>query len=91
MMHPLSVNFLLDKIRRMEERVAEMVAQRYMMEADNLKLMEKVDLGDKHRLRLKTHKNRTIRRVLKLRNENDKNVEKVRELNAQIALMQFKG
>ena len=91
MMHPLFVNYLLDKIRRMEERVNEVVANRDMMEADNLKLKEKVDLSDKYLLRLKNHKNRMIRRVLKLQNENDKNEEKVRELNAQVALMQFKG
>ena len=35
--------------------------------------------------------NKLIRRVLKLQNENDKNEEKVQELNAQVALMQFKG
>ena len=40
---------------------------------------------------VKKHKNRMIRRVLKLQNENVKNEEKVRELNAQITLMQFKG
>ena len=32
-----------------------------------------------------------IRRILKLQNENNKNEEKVQELNAQITLMQFKG
>ena len=91
MMHPLFVNCLLDKIRRMEERVNEVIANRDLMKADNLKLKEKVDSSDKHLLRLKNHKNKLIRRVLKLHNENDKNEEKVRELNAQVVLMQFKG
>ena len=66
MMHPLFVNCLLDKIRRMEERVNEVVANRDLMEADNLKLKEKIDSSDKHLLRLKNHKNKLIRRVLKL-------------------------
>ena len=66
MMHPLFVNCLLDKIRRMEERVNEVIANHDLMKADNLKLKEKVDLSDKHLLRLKNHKNRLIRRALKL-------------------------
>ena len=66
MMHPLFINCLLEKIRRMEERVNEVVANRDLMEADNLKLKEKVDLSDKHLVRLKNHKNKLIRRVLKL-------------------------
>ena len=41
-------------------------------------------------MRVKKHKNRLIRRVLKLQNENDRNEERVRELNAQVTLMQFK-
>ena len=91
MMHPLFVNCLLDKICRMEERVNEVVANRDLMEADNLKLKEKVDSSDKHILRLKNHKHKLIRRVLKLQSENYKNEEKVQELNAQVVLMQFKG
>ena len=91
MMHPLFINCLLDKIRRMEERVNEVVANHDLMEADNLKLKEKVELSDKNLLRLKNHKNKLIRRVLKLQSENDKNEEKLRELNAQVALMQFRG
>ena len=66
MMHPLFVNCLLDKIRRMEERVDEVVANHDLMEADNTKLKEKVDSSDKHIFRLKNHKNKLIRRVLKL-------------------------
>ena len=65
-MHPLFINCLLEKIRRMEERVTEIVSNRDVMEADNLKLKEKVDLSDKHLVRLKNHKNKLIRRVLKL-------------------------
>ena len=91
MMHPLFINCLLDKIRKMEERMNEVVANRDSMEAANLKLKEKVDLSDKHLVRLKNHKNKLIRRVLKLQNENEKNEEKLRELNAQVALMQFRG
>ena len=75
MMHPLFINCLLDKIRKMEERMNEVVANRESMEADNLKLKEKVDLSDKHLVRLKNHKNKLIRRVLKLQSENDKNEE----------------
>jgi len=91
MMHPLFVNCLLDKIHRMEERVSEVAANRDLMKADNVMLKEKVDGTDKQLLRLKNHKNKLIRRVLKLQNENDKNEEKLWELNAQIALMQFRG
>ena len=91
MMHPLFINYLLDKIRRMEERITEIVANRDVMEADNLKLKEKVDLSDKNLVRVKNHKNKLIRRFLKLQSENDKNEEKLRELNAQVALMQFRG
>ena len=69
----------------------EVVANRDVMEADNLKLKEKVDWNDKHLMHLKNHKNKLIRRVLKLQSENDKNEEKLRELNAQVALMQFRG
>ena len=61
------------------------------MEAENLKLKEQLDADTKSLLRVEKHKNRLIRRVLKLQNENDKNEEKVRELNVQITLMQFKG
>ena len=90
MMHPLFVNCLLEKNCRMEERVSEVVANRGLMKADNVMLKEKVDVTDKQLLRLKNHKNKLTRRVLKLQNENEKNEEKLWELNAQIALMQFK-
>ena len=85
--HPLFVNCLLDKIRRMEEEVAEMVACSDAMKAENVSLKEKSDSVGKRMLRLKKHKNKLIRRVLKLQHENQKNEEKVRELNAQITLM----
>ena len=42
-------------------------------------------------LRLKKHKNSLIRRVMKLQHMNNRNEERVRELNAQVTLMQFKG
>ena len=68
-----------------------MSTHRDIMEAENLKLKEQLDADNKSLLRVKKHKNRLIRRVLKLQNENDKNEERVRELNAQVTLMQFKG
>ena len=61
------------------------------MKADNVELMEKMVFNDKQLLHLRNHKNKLIRRVLKLQSENDRNEEKLRDLNAQIALMQFKG
>ena len=91
MIHPLFVNCLLDKIHRMEEEITGMVAHHDSMKAENTRMKEKSDSDDKCLLRLKKHKNRLIRRVLKLQNENHKSEEKVRELNAQITLMQFKG
>ena len=89
--HPLFVSCLLDKIHRMEIELTEMVTRDDVIRAENLRLKEKVDSGDKCLLCLKKHKNRLIRRVLKLQNESHKNEEKVRELNAQVTLMQFKG
>ena len=75
----------------MEGEVIEVIADHDAIKAENVKLKEKVDLDDKYLLRLKNHKNRLIRRILKLQNENNKSEEKVRELNAQVTLMQFKG
>ena len=91
MAHPLFINRLLDKIRNMEDRVGEMVVNRDLIKAENAMLKEKVNANDQQLLRLRNHKNKLIRRVLKLQDENDKNEEKVRELNAQIALMQFRA
>ena len=85
------ITCLLDKIRSMEGRVTEMSAHRDVVEAENLKLKEQLGADNKSLLRIKKHKNRLIRRFLKLQNENVKNEEKVRELNAQITQMQFKG
>jgi len=87
MAHPLFINRLLDKIRSMEDRVGEMAVNRDLIKAENAMLKEKVNANDQQLLRLRNHKNKLIRRVLKLQDENDKNEEKVRELNAQIALM----
>ena len=89
--HPLFVTCLLDKIHIMELELTEMVTPDDVIKAENLRLKEKIDSDDKCVLRLKKHKNRLIRRVMKLQNENHKNEEKVRELNAQVTLMQFKG
>ena len=91
MMHPMFVNCLLDKIHSMEGRVIEMLAYRDIVETVNLNLKEQLDAENKPLLRVKKHKNRLIRRVLKLQNETDKNEERVRELNAQVTLMYFKG
>ena len=71
--------------------MTEMVENHNVIKAENLRLKEKVDFGDKCLLRLKKHKNRFIRRVMKLQNESHKNEEKVRELITQVTLMQFKG
>ena len=89
--HPLFVSCLLDKIHRMEIELTEMVTRDNVIKAENLRLKQKVDSYDKYLLRLKKHKNRLIRRVLKLQNVNHKSEEKLRELNAQVTLMQFKG
>ena len=89
--HPLFISCLLDKVRRMEDKMNEIVASQDLLRTDNVKLKAKVDVSDQHLLRLKNHKNKLIRRVLKLQDENEKSEEKLRELNAQIALMQFKA
>ena len=75
----------------MEEEVTEMVTHGDAIKSENIRLKEKSDSDDKSMLRLKKHKNRLIRRVMKLQRENQKNEEKVSELNAQVTLMQFKG
>ena len=89
--HPMFVNCLLDRVRLMEKKISEISASRDLLKIDNQGLKEKIDASDKHLLRLKNHKNKLIRRVLKLQDENERNEEKLRELNAQIALMQFKA
>ena len=91
MVHPLFVNCLLYKIHMMEEEITGMVAHHDAMKAENTRMKEKSDSNDKCLWRLKKHKNRFIRRVLKLQNESHKSEEKMRELNAQVTLMQFKG
>ena len=89
--HPMFITCLLDKVRRMEDKMNEIVASRDLLRADNEGLKVKVDESNQHLVRLKNHKNKLIRRVLKLQDENEKSEEKLRELNAQIALMQFKA
>ena len=74
---PMFITCLLDKIRNMEGRVTEMSAHRDVVEAENLKLKEQLDVDNKSLLHVKKHKNRLIRRVLKLQNENDRNEERV--------------
>ena len=86
-MHPLFVNCLLDKIHRMEEGVTEMVGHGDSIKDENIILKEKSDLDDKGILPLKKHKNMLIRRVMKLQRENQKNEEKISELNSQVTLM----
>ena len=68
----------------------EMVARSDSVKTDNMSLQQKSDSVDKCILRLKRHKNKLTQRVLKLQHENHKNKEKVRELNAQVTLMQLK-
>ena len=68
MIHPLFVNCLLDKIHRMEEEITGMVAHHDAMKAESTRMKEKSDADDKCLLHLKKHKNRLIRRVLKLKN-----------------------
>ena len=91
MAHPLFINRLLDKICSMEDRVGEIATNRDLMKYENVMLKKKVEVSDQQIVRLRNHKNKLIRRVLKLQDENDKNDEKVRELNAQIPLMQFRA
>ena len=71
MAHPLFINRLLDKIHSMEDRVGEMAVNRNLIKAENAMLKAKVDENDQQLLRLRNHKNRLIRRVLKLQDEND--------------------
>ena len=89
--HPLFVNCLLDKLRRMEIEIKELVALNDSVKAENTRLQENSDTADKCILRLKRHKNKLIRRVLKLQHTNHKNKERLHELNAQVALIQLKG
>ena len=89
--HPLFINCLLDKIRKMEVEITEMVARSDVVKAENVKLQERSDSADKCILPLKRHKNKLIQRVMRLQHENRKNEERVRELNAQVTLMQLKG
>ena len=69
----------------------EMAACSDSVKAENMWLQEKSDSADKCILHLKRHKNKLIRRFMKLQHENCKNKERVRELNAQVTLMQLKG
>ena len=89
--HPLFVNRLLDKIRRMEIEMKEVVALNDSVKAENMKLQENSDSADKCILRLKRHKNMLIRKVQKFYRKNHRNKERIREMNAQVALMQLKG
>ena len=75
----------------MEDRMNEIAANRDLMKSDNVVLQKKVEVSDQQIVRLRNHKNKLIRWVLKLLDENEKSEEKVRELNAQIALMQFRA
>ena len=75
----------------MEEEVTDMVTHSDAMKDENVIFKEKSNSADKRMLRLKKYKNKLIQRVMKLQHENNKNEEKVREMNAQVTLMQFKG
>ena len=71
--------------------MTEMVARSDAVKAENVKLQDRSDLANKCILHLKRHKNKLIRRVMKLQHENRKNKERVCELNAQVTLMELKG
>ena len=58
--HPLLINRLLDKIRRMEIEIKQVVALNDSLKVENTRLQEKSDLADKCILRLKRHKNLLI-------------------------------
>ena len=75
----------------MEDMMNEIIASRDLMKTENVELRAKVDESGQQLSRLRKHKNKLIRRVLKLQDVNEKSEEKVRELNAQIALMQFRA
>ena len=75
----------------MEIEIKEVVALNDSMKADNTRLQENSNTADKCILCLKRHKNMLIRKVHKLSHKNHQNKERIRELNAQVALMQLKG
>ena len=56
----------------MEIEITEMVTHGDAMKAENIRLKEKSDSDDKCMLRLKKHKNKLIRRVMKLQHDNHK-------------------
>ena len=61
------------------------------MKGENTRLHENSDSADKCILRLKRHKNILIWKVHKLSHKNHQKKERIRELNAQVSLMQLKG
>ena len=75
----------------MEVEITEMEAHSDSMKTENISLKEKSDSAGKCILHLKRHKNKLIRRVMKLQHENRKNEERFQEMNAQVPLMQLKG
>ena len=75
----------------MEVEIKEVVARNDSVKDENTRLQEKSDSADKCILRLKRHKNLLIRKVHKLSRKNHQKKERIRELNAQVALMQLKG
>ena len=75
----------------MQVEMTEVVARSDSVKAENMRLQERSDSTDKCILCLKRHKNKLIRRVMRLQHDNHKNEERVRELNAQVTLMQLKG
>ena len=50
---PLFISCLLDKVRRMEDRMNEIVASRDLMKTDNVELRAKVDKSGQQLLRLR--------------------------------------
>ena len=89
--HPLFVNHLLDKLRCMEMEIKEVVALNDFVKAENMRLQANFDSADKRIQRLKQQKKLLMRKVQKFYRKNHKNEERIREINAQVALMQLKG
>ena len=89
--HPLLVNCLLDKIRHMEIEIKELVTLNDSVKAENTRLQENFDSADKCIQRWKQQRKLLMWKAQKFYYKNHKNEERIRELNAQVALMQLKG
>ena len=61
--HPLFVNHLLDKLRRMEMEIKEVVALNDFVKAENTRLQANFDSADKRIQRLKQQKKLLMQKV----------------------------